>query len=91
MPELDLSNVRRNYKQLLAKLGMDDYNMNETVLKNLISEKDALNEAVRVINREFVKRNPGSFIIWDSNIGKYRYGKLSDKLPEYKDYRFIKQ
>ena len=87
-PKLNLTNVRQYYNNLLVRLGMNQYNMDESVLENCASEAEALEKVDAIISNAFVSQNPGTFFIKDVRTGKYRYSRLSEYLPEYADYRF---
>lgn len=87
-PKLDLTNVRKYYKNLLATLEMDQYNVDESELEQCKTESEALYMVINKISMEYVNKNPSTFCIFDNIAKKVRFGKLGDDIPEYANLRF---
>lgn len=76
-------------KMLLGKLGIDDYNIDAQILNGYKTEPEALKALTDIINKKYLE-NLGAFIIKDSN-GNYKYGNIiSEKTPEFANYKFRK-
>lgn len=83
---ISLENILPYCQELLARLGMDEYNIDTSVLLACKSEGAAKKAAERMINQEYIK-TPGAFIL---NInGEFKYGNINtQQTPEWKDYFF---
>lgn len=83
---ISLENILPYCQELLARLGMDQYNIDTSVLLACKSEGAARRAAERMINQEYIK-TPGAFVL---NInGEFKYGNINtQQTPEWKDYFF---
>ena len=86
---INLDNVLPQCKELLAKLGMEEYNIDVEQLLKAKSDNAAVKEAIRLINREFIK-TPGNFVI--SINGQFKYGNIDpEQNSELQGYQFKQQ
>ena len=74
-------------KKLLGKLGINDYNIDAQILNGYATEPEAMEALTYMINQRYME-DLGAFIIKDSN-GNYKYGNIiSEKTPEFANYKF---
>lgn len=85
--KLNLENVTKNYRELLAKLGIDEQYIDTSELYSCSSEAEALRKVTEQINKLYLENN-GAFIIRDAK-GNFKYGNvISERTPEFKNYKF---
>lgn len=72
-------------EELLAKLGIRDYNIDTAKLSAYKSAEQARKELTRMINKKFTEK-PGTFIL-DIN-GQFKYGDITEQLPEFSKFKF---
>ena len=88
LPEtVNFPQVMEYGKELLGKLGINDYNIDAQMLNGYKTEPEALEALTDIINKKYLE-NLGAFIIKDSK-GNYKYGNIiSEKTPEFANYKF---
>ena len=87
--KLNLRDVIQKGKDLLVKLGIQDYNIDTTELNKCNTEAEALNLLTNQIIDRYLE-DLGTFIIWGPN-GECKYGNIiSEQTPEFANLKFIR-
>ena len=84
---INIDKVLAYRRDLLAKLGIPEYNIDTSELGKCTTESEAYSKVREEVHKKYLEDN-GAFIINDGN--GYKYGNVIDaRTPEFANYKFI--
>ena len=85
--KINISEVIKYRTNLLAKLGIPEYNIDTSELESCATEAEAYAKVEKEVQNKYLESN-GTFIITDAS--GFKYGNIiTDVTPEFANYKFI--
>ena len=86
-PKINAKTIIGKLNSLLARLNINEQNIDISELESCNTEAEALQKATDLINKKYLETD-GAFIITDIN-GNFKYGSIfSENTPEFKNYKY---